>query len=225
MHEQPNESDAATGRTGDASFVGTIRRQALWAAVAALLLLYFGYNVLWESFGAGGDLIGATIKLGGYLMVASTVLLLIGRPWALAFDGVSAIFIGIMLAISGGILFTQNAGMQAVINVVVGFFFASSGWSNINMFRSIRQTRTELASVAATVDRRADAAGNPMGVGATGQSAEREPDDETPAATNQGHPSSGASESKPSSTPEDVPEGYLSSFADRDPDDEADRDR
>ena len=204
---EPRTDASSVAGIGAASASSAIRRQAVWSAIAAGLLLYFGKSVDWELVSTGGAVIGPLIMFSGYLMIASTVLLLSGVPFALAFDGVASMLIGLVLAISGGVLLMQGIAAQGMINMVVGFVFASSGWNNLGMFRTIRQMRAELASVTEA----AQAAGSPMGAGATGIPRE--------AAGRQDAPGSAQPEAS-----DPTPDGYLASFADRGPDDE-DRDR
>jgi len=106
------------------------RSAALWAAVAAVLLLYFGYRTgfLWGTAAerVGGIILSNTLKYGGWAMAATAVWLFTGMRAALLADAVACAAIGLGL-LSGGLLFLPpSLDLVGVLYPVVGLVFLGS---------------------------------------------------------------------------------------------------
>ncbi len=113
-----------------------IRRQAMWTAIAAVLLLVFGFGFQVRGLFLAGQILEYTLKIGAFLMIISTVLLLTGAAFALIVDGFFTIAIGAALAVSGVIWLIKAPGLQGILNIVFGYLFASAGWHNFKLHRS-----------------------------------------------------------------------------------------
>lgn len=167
-----------------------VRSTALWAALAAAIMLFFGYRTEWplpenSVPRAGTYLFVYTLKIGGWVMLAEALWLWTGRRAALVCDGVVTVLIGILLVL-GGLLMTPG-NWKAILFIVFGLLFIHSG------LRSWRDAR-EL-SAASVGDAPAPLADAP-----------------DPAAPDQTARPDAAID--PGAEPP-APEGHLSQFADR----------
>ena len=131
----PVEDSAATR--------SAVRRNAIWATGAAVLMLYYGLGKeAPESFpphSYGWTLLLCALQIGGGAMALSAVLSLIGVPLALLYDAVVSEFIGAALVVSGVLIYADRSH-QAIFNILFGVIFIHSGYRNWREF-------TYLASV------------------------------------------------------------------------------
>jgi len=188
-----------------------VRSQAVWALIAAIMMLYFGFyqiSVIHDSFSA--RLLVYTLRYGGIAMAVSAALLATGRPFALAVDGVFSLAIGAALALSGilWIATVKTLSLDTILELVFGYLFFTAG------LRSFREYRQLMRPTAPPAD-------EPM---ATPDHASAQPYASTyapPPAAPESHAPSRAQSPTPDtqSEPDDAPppEGYLSSFADDEP--------
>jgi hypothetical protein len=213
-----------------------VRSQALSAGIAAALLLYFGFTSIWFSAAVTLEF---TLKVGGIAMAVSTVLLITGIPFALLFDGVAAMVIGAGLALSGirWCVDIQRIDFQGLLNFVFAAIFASSGWRNYQSYRTVMSATTGSGGENHGYAERPEEspyqqAPPPPPDHSLGSQlldrARHEPRDEAPAKSQdppiEPTPTTAAPAAPfkhtPSEETEDVPEGFLSSFANPQPDEE-----
>jgi len=192
-------TDASPSRR-DAAVSASIRGQAVWALIAAITLLYFGYKgvVLLEGSFAN-ELLVYTLRIGGIAMVLSTVLLALGVPVALMVDGIFSMLIGAAMVIAGVLWAFENRtlSLDTILELVFGYLFFTAGLRNFRDFARLGEPAApdSAASPAATDGNTAPAAPT------------------TPAPPAEAYESS-APEADEYST--GAPEGYLSSFAEQD---------
>ena len=111
------------------------RAAALSTGIGAAILLYLGFGSMEP---AREDLAGwclwtlfQTLRIGGVLSAGVTLLLLTGWRHALLIDAVSGVLIGFALAATAlGWLVFGGFNIQAVVGVIGGWLFISSGWRN-----------------------------------------------------------------------------------------------
>jgi hypothetical protein len=199
----PSSSDAS--RQHDPALAANVRNQAVWAAIAAVMMLYFGFRSVFigESFAV--KLLQYTLQIGGIGMAVSALLLFIGRPIALLVDGVMAMIIGIALCLVGILMLVveKQVDVQTLLYVVFGYLFFTSG------LRSFRDF-CRLGEVPEAQAHTADAAAPYNSATA-----------KTPPTTTPAHEDSPPEEAfrtteRTPDTEPPPPEGYLSSFADDD---------
>ena len=85
---------------------------------------------------AGGRIFLYTLVIGGGAMSLSAVLSLTGVPFALMFDAIVSMAIGLALA-SSGVLIYRETSSQALVNIAFGVIFAYSGYRNWREFSLI----------------------------------------------------------------------------------------
>jgi hypothetical protein len=229
----PRPTHQWTGGSGNAA-AGTVRGYAVWAGIAALLLLYFGFAVYTAGLTSGGRIFVHTLRIGGIAMAASTLLLLTGWPKALAFDGLSSIAIGAALFLSGSLMLTSQGGAEAILNLVFGFVFASAGWNELSVFRTLEaprrrsepeQVQPDLLAPQPAPQMEQDppvAAVVAQPAVADGPQADRPrqsaPDESGPRPAHRPPPPApmppAADSPQPAPMPPETPEGWLASFAD-----------
>ena len=147
-------SGAGERSNGSPETLRRVRGNALPAAVAAALLLYFGYGRLSEPSGTdlfhqAGWVFYHTLRLGGLAMAAIAVWSWIGQRHALIVDAVASTVIGLLLIVTGAAMIIDGGdALQTLINVVCGGMFVSSG---------IRNGRDYFALVPATAAEVVDA--------------------------------------------------------------------
>ena len=113
-----------------------IRRNTWSAAVAAILLIYFGFFYL--AAPSGNDLFSMsalvfyhTIRIGGIAMGVVAVWSWLGHRLALAVDGIVSVGIGVLLIVTGlGMLGGGGDAFQTVLYVLFGGMFISAGVRN-----------------------------------------------------------------------------------------------
>ena len=108
---------------GDAAAIrSAVRRNTIWAAGAAVIMLYYGlYHGLGGDpqpdlparFRIGSWLVLYTLQIGGGLMVLSAVFSLTGSGPALLFDALASVVIGACLA-AAGMLLMSGIEMQSL---------------------------------------------------------------------------------------------------------------
>ncbi len=131
--------------TGDAATTRAIvRRNWIWAAGAAGVMLYFGIPATGlDAFAPqrhGWMLFVYTLQFGGGAMALSAVLSLTGVPLALLYDAIVSVFIGVALAVSGVLIYAGKPH-QAVFNVLFGLVFVHSGYRNFREFGVVASLR------------------------------------------------------------------------------------
>jgi hypothetical protein len=115
-----------------------VRRNAIWAAGAGAIMLYYGIGTSIPSDAfppqkQGWMLFLYTLQIGGSAMALSAVLSLIGVSFALLYDAVISVFIGVALALSGVLIYHDNSH-QAIFNILFGVIFIHSGYRNWREF-------------------------------------------------------------------------------------------
>ena len=124
--------------------VTRVRENALSAAIAAILLSYYGFSVLAEPTGTGAFERAAlvfyhTLRIGGVMMALIAVLSIVGVRVALLLDAIASVGIGMLFAVTGIVMFADGGtGLQPLLNVLFGAMFVSSGVRNGRHFRRLR---------------------------------------------------------------------------------------
>lgn len=128
----------ATTLSDEASIRSAVRRNAIWAAGAAVIMLYYG---VYQGLGRqpseldpdrirwGGWVVLYTLRIGGGLMALSTLLSLMGVRPALLFDGFASMSIGLCLALAGGLLLA-DMGLRPVLLLMFAALFVYTGYRN-----------------------------------------------------------------------------------------------
>lgn len=114
-----------------------VRQNAGSCAIAAALMIYFGF---FHGYIAptGSDLFSLanlvflqTIRIGGIAMAALAVWSLVGTGLALIVDAIVSMAIGGLLALTGIAMFLDGGGaLQSALNVMFGWMFVSVGVRN-----------------------------------------------------------------------------------------------
>lgn len=171
-----------------------VRGQAIWSAIAAVMMLWFGFKYPFINDTLPADLLNFTLRYGGIAMALSAVMLFSGWPTALMLDGVFAMIIGAALAGAGVLIVVSNRefGFQTLLFIVFGYLFFSSGLRNFKDYCRLGADATDAEPEPA--DSHAATA----------------PPSESPRVAS---PRPGAAEPE---VREPTPDGYLSSFADED---------
>jgi hypothetical protein len=237
QHRSKHTAAHATLQTADTARI--VRSNALYAAIAAVLMLFYGFSGEWV---AAAATLEVTLKMGGIAMALSTVLLLTGRPFALLYDGIATMVVGGGLALSGirWCVDIQAVDFNAALKFVFAALFISSGRRSYRIYKAITHGDSSAAyeedlEYLPRSDTRHDHTPPPPPDDSLGshvldntrrrkppqkstQNPVSRPVDETPttAETNDMAPSPAARPE--SSEPEEVPDGFLSSFADAEPD-------
>ena len=119
-----------------------VRSQAVWAAIAAGLMLFFSFGQEYEGLVLATQVFEYTLKVGGIAMAVSAVLLFVGRPFALLFDGLTSIAIGGFLALSCLLMFVEVRGVafQGLLNLMFGYMFVGSGRQSLTLWKNLSRT-------------------------------------------------------------------------------------
>ena len=143
------EHDSRTASSPGAGFRAQVRGQALWAGIAACIMLYFGLRT-GSSDNLSGDVLRYTLVYGGICMAVSTLLLLSGQRLALLFDGLVAMAVGGALILSGLLWFgyLRTIDLTGILGLVFGYLFFTSGLRN---YKDYVQSRP-LASAASDLN-------------------------------------------------------------------------
>ncbi|MGD2110700.1 MAG: hypothetical protein PVI86_15080 [Phycisphaerae bacterium] len=110
-----------------------VRQNAGSAAIAAVLMIYFGFYVLAGPsggglFGLAGLLFYHTLRIGGVVMALVAVWSLAGHRVVLLVDGVASSTIGALLMLSAvGMVVGGGAAFDGLLYVVFGVMFISAG--------------------------------------------------------------------------------------------------
>ena len=123
-----------------------VRRNAGTAAIAAVLMMYFGFEYLQEP--TGTDLFSwaawiffHTLRIGGITIAILAVWSWIGQPIVVAVDAVVSIIIGAIFMLTGLAMFMDGGGMfQPLLNVVFGWTFIAAARNNWSTYTYIRST-------------------------------------------------------------------------------------
>jgi len=117
-----------------------VRNLGLPAAVAALLMLGFGF---WRLslpqpsglFEAGNFILVLTLRVGGIIMALIAIGCLGGQRFWLAIDAVVTISIGVLLAASGLMMIADGGdAFMSLLNIVFGVVFGSAGRRSWGLF-------------------------------------------------------------------------------------------
>ena len=114
----------------------SVRGNALSAAIAAALMIVFGFYYLGKPTGAGLFSLSAlafyyTLRIGGIAMAAIAVGSLAGFRPVLLVDAVVSIAIGVLFVLTGvGMLVGGGGAFQTILSVVFGGMFISAGVRN-----------------------------------------------------------------------------------------------
>lgn len=108
------------------------RAAALHTAIGAAILLYLGYSY---SEPSREDLAGwslwilfQTLRIGGIVSATAAILLMTGWRHALLIDGIIACAVGVILIVTALGWMSGGLNIQAIVSVIGGMMFASSGW-------------------------------------------------------------------------------------------------
>ncbi|MHC4092241.1 MAG: hypothetical protein ACYSVY_18545 [Planctomycetota bacterium] len=125
-----------------------VRSVALWAGIAAVLMLYFGYRTAFfsssESERIAALILEYTLKVGGWGMAVSAAWLLTGMPRALLADAVASVAIGVCF-VAGGLLYLfPSMSLVGILYPVFGIMFIGSGRNNWREYAALApSTATE----------------------------------------------------------------------------------
>ncbi|MCH8149191.1 MAG: hypothetical protein IH987_14615 [Planctomycetes bacterium] len=128
-------SEAGSGRIID---LGTsVRSNTGGAAIAAGLMIFFGFIFLDEPAGGSGwysvgaSLLFLALRVGGLVMVGVSAWLSLGHLPALAADAAASIVLGAMIALAGGFMLIDGGWwVQSLVILVSGGSFLTSGLRN-----------------------------------------------------------------------------------------------
>lgn len=129
-----------------------VRRNAGPAALAAALMIYFGFfSLLYPTgsdlFSICGKILYFTLRIGGVAMAIVALWCMVGQRHALLADAVASVIIGGLLIATGIGMFVDGGGaMQSVLYVVFGGMFVSAGRHNWHHYSSITTNQTRYAS-------------------------------------------------------------------------------
>lgn len=137
MSYPANEND-------ERAHVASVVRRNVWpAAIAAVLLCYYGFSRLLEPEGTGlfarsNWIFFHTIRIGGICLALITIWSLVGKRAALAADGVASIAIGVLFVLSGGgMLLDGGGGFNTILIIMFGMMFFGSGRRNWQTYRHL----------------------------------------------------------------------------------------
>ena len=152
--DQP-EQDSRTASPSGADFRLQVRRQALWAGIAACVMLYFGLSAGFSD-NLSGEVLRYTLVYGGVCMAASALLLLSGQRVALFFDGMVAMAVGGALILSGLLWFgyLRTIDLTGILGLVFGYLFFTSGLRNYKDYFQSRPLSTAASDVSSTEEHR-----------------------------------------------------------------------
>ena len=113
-----------------------VRQNTLSAAIAAALMIYFGYFQLSRPVGTdlfhqAGLVFYYTLRLGGLAMAGIALWSMMGQRSVLIVDAVVSIAIGVLFVLTGLAMWLDGGGMfQTILNAVFGAMFISAGARN-----------------------------------------------------------------------------------------------
>ena len=143
--DQP-EQDSRNASPPGADFRLQVRRQALWAGIAACVMLYFGLSTGFSD-DLSGEVLRCTLVYGGICMAVSTLLLLSGQRFALFFDGIVAMAVGGALVLSGLLWFgyLKSIDRTLILGLLFGYLFFTSG---LRSYKDYLQSRPLLTAAS-----------------------------------------------------------------------------
>ena len=213
-----------------------VRSYAGSAAIAAVLMLYFGFAYLQEP--TGTDLFSRsqggfyhTLRIGGIAMAVLALWFWTGHSAALVLDVLISAIIGAIFAMTGLGMGMDGGGMlQSLLIIIFGWMFISAGvhhWKTYKQMKASSETRDSLLLSTPVTGVQLDQGKTPVTTAdqsPAGRFTERIENEPAVAATRaQNVEPSDAYHKKteddtnpvePSST-ESSPEGFLASFADK----------
>ncbi len=113
-----------------------VRSNALSAAVAAALMILFGFYYLGKPTGTGLFPLSAlgfyyTLRIGGIAMAAIAVGSFVGFRPVLLVDAIVSVAIGVLFVLTGiGMLLGGGGAFQTILSIVFGGMFFSAGVRN-----------------------------------------------------------------------------------------------
>jgi len=129
--------EAATEEQAQVTIMASrVRQNALSAAIAAALMIYFGFFSLLEPSGPGlfnGAALAMyhTLRIGGIAMALVALWSLLGDRTVLLVDGIASTVIGVLFVLAAvGLLLGGGRMIDSVLYVVFGSMFVSSGLRN-----------------------------------------------------------------------------------------------
>jgi hypothetical protein len=193
-------------------FAPTARRKAVWTAIAAGMLLFFGFTSTFLGPPTAVAILTYTLKIGGFALLISAALLVNGRPSALAIDGIVAGIIGLAMLASALLHLIDSVEATGILLAVFGWLFASSGWHSFGTYRMVCRrlaggapgSQTSPAPDQRTDDCASTAAAAPASTIPTPGPA---------AIADAPEPADAPGRDADIEAPDRAPEGYLSSFA------------
>jgi len=122
--------------------VNAARANVWHALLPAGIMLVYGFVYYSDVSGTSNSEIynravtvfGATLKIGGVLMVAVTAACAIGMPAALLLDAIVSVGCGGTFAACGLIWLITVGDLQGILLLVFGIIFLASGWSSWNLY-------------------------------------------------------------------------------------------
>ena len=145
------EHDSRTASPPGAGFRAQVRGQALWAGIAACIMLYFGLSAVFSD-NLSGDLLRYTLVYGGICMAVSTLLLLSGQRFALLFDGMVAMAVGGALVLSGLLWlgYLRTIDLTGILGLIFGYLFFTSGLRSYKDYVQTRPLSTAASDMTST---------------------------------------------------------------------------
>jgi len=130
-------------RPTESQIAGRVRGNVASAAIAALLLLYFGFRQFGvmegdDLFSLAGNVFLWTLRIGGVAFAIIALWSLLGQAVVLAVDGVVSVAVGALLILTGlAMLLDGGYVVQAVPSAICGYLFLSAGLRNCREYRSL----------------------------------------------------------------------------------------
>ena len=143
-----------------AALAARVRQNAGSSAIAAALMIYFGFFHGYIT-PKGSDLFSLanlvflqTIRIGGIAMAALAVWSLIGAGLALIVDAIVSFAVGGLLALTGIAMFLDGGGVfQSALNVMFGWMFVSVGRRNWRDYFLLTKLSNDAVGLAAPLGR------------------------------------------------------------------------
>lgn len=131
-----------------------VRASAPWAGIAAVLLLYFGYNTVFLGSDnapaqLGMSILAYTLRIGGWALALAAIWLATGMRPALAYDALITALVGAGFLVGGALWTVTGAGLFSLLYVLFGFIFlgsARNSWREYIRFRTEPAGRPPAAS-------------------------------------------------------------------------------
>ena len=126
--------------------VASVVRGNVWSvAIGAALLCYYGFKALatpegTDLFSRSNLLFFHTVRIGGLALAVLAVWCWLGKPLALAVDGVVSVLIGVLFILSGGGMLIDSGGsigFNTILIMLFGMMFFGSGRRNWQTYRHL----------------------------------------------------------------------------------------